>query len=124
MGGPLAGDPSAPWPKETGLDQPPTLARRARTLAGVRQEDAAGARPLATDQAINAHIGRQLRRRRKLSGLTQSQLAAACGVRFQQIQKYECGANTLSVSRLWRLTQILGVTVSYFFEGLAGPGSS
>ena len=72
-----------------------------------------------TDE-IDEHLGRRLRRRRRLLGLTQQQLAAACGVRFQQIQKYECAANRMSAARLYQLATVLEVPVSYFFEGL-GP---
>ena len=67
---------------------------------------------------IDVHLGRRLRRRRRLLGLTQQQLAAACGVRFQQIQKYECAANRMSAARLWQLAEVLEVPVSYFYEGL------
>ena len=67
---------------------------------------------------IDLHIGRRLRSRRKLLGLTQERLAAACDVRFQQIQKYECGANRMSAARLWRLARFLDVPMSYFFDGL------
>jgi transcriptional regulator with XRE-family HTH domain len=68
---------------------------------------------------IDIHLGRRLRRRRRLLGLTQQQIADACGVRFQQIQKYECGANRMSAARLWRLAEALAVPVAYFFDGLA-----
>jgi transcriptional regulator with XRE-family HTH domain len=67
---------------------------------------------------IDEHLGRRLRRRRRLLGMTQQQLAGACGGRFQQIQKYECDANRMSASRVWQLAQILEVPVSYFYEGL------
>ena len=67
---------------------------------------------------IDIHLGRRLRRRRRILGLTQQQLAGACGVRFQQIQKYECAANRMSASRLWQLAEVLEVPVSYFYEGL------
>lgn len=67
---------------------------------------------------IDLHIGKRVRRRRRLLGLTQEQLAGACGVRFQQIQKYECGANRISAARLWMLAQALEVPVGYFFDGL------
>ena len=67
---------------------------------------------------IDVHIGRRVRRRRRLLGLTQEQLAGACGVRFQQIQKYECGANRVSAARLRRLARALEVPVGYFFDGL------
>jgi len=67
---------------------------------------------------IDIHLGRRLRRRRRLLGLTQQELAFACGVRFQQIQKYECAANRMSAARLWQLAEVLEVPVSYFYEGL------
>jgi transcriptional regulator with XRE-family HTH domain len=67
---------------------------------------------------IDIHLGRRLRRRRRLLGLTQQELAHACGVRFQQIQKYECAANRMSAARLWQLAAVLEVPVSYFYEGL------
>src|SRR4051812_33408061 len=69
---------------------------------------------------IDIHLGRRLRRRRRLLGLTQQQLAGACGVRFQQIQKYECGANRISAARLWQLSEALEVPVAYFYDGLSG----
>ena len=53
---------------------------------------------------IDVHLGRRLRRRRRILGLTQQQLAGACGVRFQQIQKYENGANRISFSRLVQIS--------------------
>jgi transcriptional regulator with XRE-family HTH domain len=68
---------------------------------------------------IDVHLGRRLRRRRRLLGLTQQELAIACGVRFQQIQKYECAANRMSAARLWQLAEVLEVPVSYFYEGFA-----
>lgn len=68
---------------------------------------------------IDLHLGKRLRRRRRLLGLTQQQLAVTVGVRFQQIQKYECGANRISAARLWQLSEALEVPVSYFFDGLA-----
>jgi transcriptional regulator with XRE-family HTH domain len=70
------------------------------------------------DTRVDVHLGRQLRRRRKVMGLTQKTVAGACGVRFQQIQKYECGQNAVPAARLWVLASFLEVPVSYFFEGL------
>lgn len=72
----------------------------------------------ASMDEIDIHLGRRLRRRRRLLGLTQQELAHACGVRFQQIQKYECAANRMSAARLWQLAEVLEVPVSYFYEGL------
>lgn len=68
---------------------------------------------------IDTHLGKRLRRRRRLLGLTQQQLASAVGVRFQQIQKYECGANRISAARLWQLSEALEVPVGYFYDGLS-----
>ncbi len=68
---------------------------------------------------IDLHLGKRLRRRRRLLGLTQQQLAMSVGVRFQQIQKYERGANRISAARLWQLSEALEVPVAYFFDGLA-----
>jgi transcriptional regulator with XRE-family HTH domain len=68
---------------------------------------------------IDLHLGKRLRRRRRLLGLTQQQLASVCGVRFQQIQKYECGANRISAARLWQLSEALNVPVGYFYDGLS-----
>jgi transcriptional regulator with XRE-family HTH domain len=72
---------------------------------------------MATD--IDLHLGKRLRRRRRLLGLTQQQLAMQVGIRFQQIQKYECGANRISAARLWQLSEALETPVSYFYDGLA-----
>lgn len=66
------------------------------------------------------HVGKRLRRRRRLLGLTQQELASQVGVRFQQIQKYECGANRMTSSRLYDLSKALNVAVQYFFDGIEG----
>lgn len=66
---------------------------------------------------IDLHLGRRLRRRRRLLGLTQRQLGDRVGIRFQQIQKYECGANRISAARLWELAEALQTPVSYFYDG-------
>jgi transcriptional regulator with XRE-family HTH domain len=67
---------------------------------------------------VDVHVGKRLRRRRRLLGLTQQTLGTAIGTRFQQVQKYECGANRVTASRLYRLAMALRVPASYFFEGL------
>ena len=68
---------------------------------------------------IDLHVGKRLRRRRRLLGLTQQSLAEQVGIRFQQIQKYECGANRVSAARLFELSEALSVPVQYFYEGLS-----
>jgi ribosome-binding protein aMBF1 (putative translation factor) len=70
-------------------------------------------------QDIDMQLGRRLRRRRRLMGLSQQALAGACGVGFQQIQKYECAENRMSAARLFQIAEALEVPVSYFFDGLA-----
>lgn len=75
---------------------------------------------MATD--VDIYVGKRLRRRRRLLGLTQQVLAEQVGVRFQQIQKYECGANRITASRLFSLGTALNVNINYFFEGLAPDG--
>jgi len=70
---------------------------------------------------VDILVGRRLRRRRRLLRLTQAQVAEAVGVRFQQIQKYECASNRMSVSMLWKLACVLDVDIGYFFEGAQRP---
>ena len=65
---------------------------------------------------LNQHLGKQLRSRRSALGLTQTQVARAINVTFQQIQKYEKGTNGVSSSRLLQLANFLKVPVKYFFE--------
>ncbi|WP_293677419.1 helix-turn-helix transcriptional regulator [uncultured Phenylobacterium sp.] len=72
-------------------------------------------------EEIDLHLGQRLRRRRRLLGMTQQELGALCGVRFQQIQKYETAANRMSAGMIGRLARALDVQVGYFFEGLELP---
>jgi transcriptional regulator with XRE-family HTH domain len=67
---------------------------------------------------VDIHVGKRIRHRRWLIAMTQQQLAEKVGIKFQQIQKYETGANRVSASRLWDISEALGVSVSFFFEGL------
>ena len=76
------------------------------------------------EQNIDLHLGKRLRARRRLLGLTQQQLAIVVGVRFQQIQKYECGANRVSAARLWQLAEVLSVPIGYFYDGLQSSNSN
>lgn len=68
---------------------------------------------------IDIHVGTRLRLRRTLLGLSQETLGEAVGITFQQLQKYERGANRISASRLFNLSQVLGVPVGFFFEDLS-----
>ena len=65
---------------------------------------------------VDVHVGQRLRQRRVLAGLSQEKLARMVGITFQQVQKYERGANRIVASRLYQLAQVLDVPVSYFFE--------
>lgn len=67
---------------------------------------------------VDIHVGKRIRHRRWMVGMTQQELAQAVGIKFQQIQKYETGANRVSASRLWDIADALEVDVSFFFEGL------
>lgn len=67
---------------------------------------------------VDVHVGKRVRQRRWLAGMTQQTLAELVGIKFQQIQKYETGTNRVSASRLWDIAEALGVNVAYFFEGL------
>ncbi len=73
---------------------------------------------------VDTYVGKRVRHRRWLIGMTQQQLAEKVGIKFQQIQKYETGANRISASRLWDIGEALGVPVSFFFEGLEEDRSS
>tara|TARA_B100001093_G_scaffold437956_1_gene437109 strand:+ start:213 stop:578 length:366 start_codon:yes stop_codon:yes gene_type:complete len=68
------------------------------------------------EENFNIHLGKKLRMRRLSLGLTQTKVAQAINVTFQQIQKYEKGTNGVSSSRLMQLTTFLNVPITYFFE--------
>lgn len=65
---------------------------------------------------IESFIGGQIRKRRHILGMSQSDLASKIGVTFQQIQKYEKGTNKIMASRLYELSKIMNVNLNYFFE--------
>ena len=69
--------------------------------------------------AIDIYVGKRLRMRRLMLEMSQELLADALGLTFQQVQKYEKGANRVGASRLQRLSEILQVPIGFFFEGLA-----
>ena len=72
--------------------------------------------------AVDAHVGQKIRTRRNLLGLSQTELADAAGITFQQVQKYERGANRVGAGRLMQFSEALGVPPSYFFEGAPTVG--
>ena len=68
--------------------------------------------------SVDVHVGKRVRQRRWMLGMTQQQLGDKVGIKFQQIQKYETGANRISASRLWDIAAAMEVPVSCFFEGI------
>ena len=68
---------------------------------------------------VDVHVGKRLRLRREMVGVTQEQLAKAIGVTFQQVQKYERGSNRVSASRLYDIARVLGVQIGFFFDDVS-----
>jgi transcriptional regulator with XRE-family HTH domain len=73
---------------------------------------------------VDLHVGGRIRMRRRILGVSQEKLADALGLTFQQVQKYERGANRVSASKLYEIARTLQAPITYFFEGLADPISS
>jgi transcriptional regulator with XRE-family HTH domain len=107
------------------------IKQNAQDLERSEVRHAAGpAKPLATGtrgrrrrgkdgpDPIDIYVGSRLRERRVSLGMSQTVLADRLGLTFQQVQKYERGANRLSASALWRAAEAVDVPVSYFFDGL------
>jgi transcriptional regulator with XRE-family HTH domain len=84
------------------------MATRTPRRPGRRKSD----RPNPTD----VHVGSRVRLRRNMMGLSQEKLGEALNLTFQQVQKYERGANRIGASRLWELSRILDVPVQFFFD--------
>jgi len=74
--------------------------------------------PSGKPNPVDVHVGGRVRLRRTLLGLSQEKLGEAIGLTFQQVQKYERGANRIGASRLWDLSRVLDVPVSFFFEDM------
>ncbi len=77
-----------------------------------------------TPNPVDVHVGRRVKIRRVLSGLSQTALAEQLGVTFQQQQKYETGANRISASRLYDTARVLDVPVAWFFGGDLDPDNA
>lgn len=73
-------------------------------------------KPVQRPRPVDVQVGSRIRRRRLVLGIAQQDLAHSIGVSFQQVQKYESGANRVSASRLVQIAETLGVPASYFFE--------
>lgn len=79
--------------------------------------------PIPT-QEVDQYVGKRIRERRVMLGLTQQQLADLIGVTYQQAHKYERGINRVSAGRLYEIAQVLGIEVSFFYDGLEKPSAN
>ena len=83
---------------------------------------------LGKPRPVDVHVGSRVRLRRTMLGMSQEKLGAAIGLTFQQVQKYERGTNRIGASRLFELSKVLDVPVSFFFDDMppevAGPRTS
>ncbi len=75
-----------------------------------------GRMPSGKPNPVDVHVGSRVRLRRTLLGMSQEKLGEAIGLTFQQVQKYERGANRIGASRLWDLSRVLDCPISFFFE--------
>lgn len=91
---------------------------RRRGRGGIPLGDTEGLAP-GIPNPIDVHVGSRVRLRRTLLGLSQEKLGEAVGLTFQQIQKYERGANRIGASRLYEFSRILDVPVSFFFDDMS-----
>jgi len=73
---------------------------------------------------VDIHVGKRLRSRRTILGMSQEEIGEAVGITFQQVQKYERGLNRIGSSRLYEFSCLLGVSVSYFFEDIKANTNS
>ena len=83
-----------------------------------RKGSSRGRTPSGKPNPIDVHVGSRVRLRRTLLGMSQEKLGEALGLTFQQVQKYERGANRVGASRLYDLSRVLDVPVSYFFDDM------
>ncbi|MBO0711748.1 MAG: helix-turn-helix transcriptional regulator [Acetobacteraceae bacterium] len=95
----------------------------------VRSDRPVGAEREGRPSPIDVHVGSRIRLRRTLMGMSQERLGEALGLTFQQVQKYERGVNRVGASRLFDLSRVLDVPISFFFDDMpdtlaAHPGSA
>jgi transcriptional regulator with XRE-family HTH domain len=100
------------------------MARAANTTKELKSEAAPrrsgrGRTPSGKPNPIDVHVGARVRLRRTLLGMSQEKLGEAIGLTFQQVQKYERGANRIGASRLFDLSRVLDVPVSFFFDDMS-----
>lgn len=78
-----------------------------------------GRTPQGNPNPVDVHVGARIRLRRTLLGMSQERLGDALGLTFQQVQKYERGTNRVGASRLWDLSRVLDVPISFFYEDMS-----
>lgn len=86
--------------------------------AKVSRRASRGRTPSGKPNPIDVHVGARVRLRRTLLGMSQEKLGEALGLTFQQVQKYERGANRIGASRLYDLSRVLDVPIAYFYEDM------
>ena len=84
----------------------------------MKKELSKNKKEIASPHVVDIHVGQRMRLRRTMLGISQEKLGAALALTFQQVQKYERGANRISASRLHEISKILKVPVAFFFEDL------
>jgi DNA-binding XRE family transcriptional regulator len=118
-----------PAPRNGGIGSRTEVANQPRGHGNIasecrpRQREKVPSQHARKSDWIDIHIGVRLRQRRVLLGITQEVLAQRIGISFQQMQKYEIGENRISAARLFRLSQLLDVPVTWFFGGMKPEGS-
>lgn len=95
------------------------LLRPASYLDAKRQAGRNGKWAIDMVHIVDTHVGKRIRQRRWMIAMTQQALADRVGIKFQQIQKYETGANRVSASRLWDIANAMDVPVGFFFQGVS-----
>lgn len=101
-----------------------TLPRICNSPAGIGRGRRQSHLPPGTPHPVDVHVGSRVRLRRTMLGMSQEKLGDAVGLTFQQIQKYERGANRIGSSRLYQFSHILGVPVAFFFEDMPSEALS
>jgi transcriptional regulator with XRE-family HTH domain len=104
---------------ETSEHAPPPDVTNVDSRTTRPDDDDVESRPSPRANAADHHVGARIRERRIMLGLSQQQLAQMIGVTYQQAHKYERGLNRISAGRLYEIAQVLGVPVSWFFDGLS-----
>ena len=106
------------------VEHRPGFDKKAPGRAGREDEGRAMIENKKKPNPVDTHVGSRVRLRRTMLGMSQEKLGEALGITFQQIQKYEKGSNRIGASRLQRISEVLNVAISFFFEDLPGGAAS